>query len=150
MNVNTYLYDFSRALHLLKLNLIMCSGQSSQMSQNIALKKKQQHTWSSRFVQCSGCCWTIQLFLLQSITPFCSECCMLRLSSEEHFALLVLLKGRNRSYANMNKLGGFSYQHFASCWETAAFCFQKTLEVLKRFKRCKLQEFLCSKVILMI
>lgn len=129
----------------------MCSGQSCQVSQNTALKKKQKRTWSSRFVQCSGCCWTMQLFLLQSITPFCSECCMLRLSSEEHFALLVLLKGKNTSYANMNKFAGFltNIHIFASCWETAVFCFQKTLAILKRFKRCTLQ-FLCSKVILMV
>lgn len=64
---------------------------------NMVLKNKQQHTWSIRLVQCSGCCWTIQLFLLQSITPFCSECCMLRLSSEEHFALLVLLKRKKKA-----------------------------------------------------
>lgn len=115
------LYNFRRAFHVLKLNLIMCSGQSSQVSQNMALKKKQQHTWSSRLVQCSGCCWTIQLFLLQSITPFCSECCMLRLSSEEHFALLVLLKRKKspKSYADVNKPASCSYQHtcFASRWE---------------------------------
>lgn len=34
------LYNFRKAFHLLKLNLIMCSGQSSQVSQNMALKKK--------------------------------------------------------------------------------------------------------------
>lgn len=90
------LYNFRSTFHLLKLNLTMCHGQSSQVSWNMALKNEQQHTWSSRLVQCSGCCWTIQLFLLQSITPFCSECWMLRLSSEEHFALLVLLKRKRK------------------------------------------------------
>lgn len=117
---------------------------------NMVLKNKQQHTWSIRLVQCSGCCWTIQLFLLQSITPFCSECCMLRLSSEEHFALLVLLKRKKKSpesYAEVNKPASFSYQH--TCFTSVGkFCFRKTLGVFKRFKICKLQQFLCSKVMI--
>lgn len=144
------LYHFRSTFHLLKLNLSMCSGQSSQVSQNIILKNEDQHTWSSRLVQCSGCCWTIQLFLLQSITPFCSECCMLRLSSEEHFALLVLLKRKKKP----SKL----------CWceQTCRlflptymfgimlgnFVFRKSLEFSRDFKRSKLQQFLCSKVMI--
>lgn len=113
-----------------------------------ALKNK-QHTWSSRLVQCSGCCWTIQLFLLQSITPFCSECCMLRLSSEEHFALLVLLKRKKRpkSYADINKPAGFPSNINVS-HHVGKFCFQKTLGIFKICKRCKLQQFLCSKVMI--
>ena len=118
---STLICTILAGLNLFKPNLIMCSRQSSQVSQNIALEKKQQHTWSSRFVQCSGCCWTIQLFLLQSITPFCSECCMLRLSSEEHFALLVLLKRKKTKARPMwTNLQAFltNIHIFASCWET--------------------------------